>query len=124
MDWNGLLHNHETFVHPCVFLQRGLAKTVRAFQFVLHHVCSYFMALCSAGLPSNSLIVGNQSERNCVPIDGTTKHVAFLAALLQHHTSTNANTIACPFEGILLLCLLRLFTMLFKRYSSICLRAT
>ena len=74
MDWNGLLHNHETFLHPCVFLQRGLGETVSAFPFVLHHFCSYVMAFCSAALPSNSLIVANQSEQNCTSIDGTTKH--------------------------------------------------
>ena len=75
LEWNGLLDNHATLNHPCVFLPRGLRTTVCAFLCVLYHFCSYFMGLCWATLPCKSVFLAQQSEPNSSPIDGTRQHV-------------------------------------------------
>jgi len=100
------------------------AKLVSASDFVLHHFCCYFIAFCSATVPIKGLFLANESVRNSSSIDGTRPNMGFFALSSQHHTSTYVNTIARFLSGILLLCLLRTFTVFFKGYFAICLRAT
>ena len=99
-----------TLVLPCYV---DSAKQVSVSHFVLHHFCCYFMAFCSATVPNKSLILVNESVRNSSSIDGTRLNMGFITFLSQRHTSTNVNTIARLLPGILLLCLLRTFTIFF-----------
>ena len=90
------------------------AKLVSASDFVLHHFCCYFIAFCSATVPIKGLFLANESVRNSSSIDGTRPNT--WASSLFHrngHSSTNVNTIARLFSGMLLLCLLRTFTIFF-----------
>ena len=69
------------------------------------------MAFCSAAVPIKSLISVNESVPNGSSIDGTRPNIGFFALSLQHHTSTEVNTIDRLLSAILLLCLLRTFTI-------------
>ena len=69
------------------------------------------MAFCLAAVPIKSHILANESVRNSSSIDRTRPNIGFFALSSQHLTSTNVNTIARLLYAILLLCLLRTFTM-------------
>ena len=88
-----------------------LAKRESVSHLVLHHFCCSFMTFCLANVPIKILILANESVRNSSSIDGTRPNIGLFALLSQHHTSTNINTIARLLSAILLLCLLRIFTI-------------
>ena len=100
-----------TLVRATWTRQNGLVHLT----FVLRHLCCYSMAFCLATLPSKSLILANESVGNSSSIDGTRRNIGFFALSLQHHqshhASTDVSTIAWLLSGILLLCLLRTFTI-------------
>ena len=123
-EWNGLSHNHATVARPCVYVRRGLGKSVCASHVKLDHLCCYFMAFGLATLPSNSLILVDESVPDSRSIDGTRPNIGLLAVSSQHRTWTNANTVVCLLSAILWLCLLRTLTIFLKHYSAICLRQT